>query len=95
LGAKTVLIADIQADRVNFAVHNGFADEGLMVPRKQCQTVEEKLAFAKEVAGHVHNANNGTRSPTGEVDGVFECTGVETCLQAAIYVSQTFSLAFN
>ncbi|CZR50914.1 probable sorbitol dehydrogenase [Phialocephala subalpina] len=79
-GAKKVIIADIQAERVDFAVQNKFADAKIVVPMKRPQAIEEKLAFAKEVAELVKEA-----SGEGEVDAVFECTGVESCLQAAIY----------
>ena len=82
-GAKRVIIADIQTERVDFAVQNKFADEKIVVPMKRPQAIEDKLAFAKEVAELVKAA-----SGVGEVDAVFECTGVESCLQAAIYVSQ-------
>ena len=81
-GAKTVVIADIQAERVDFAVQNKFADAKIMVPMKRPQSIEDKLSFAKEVAEMVKAA-----SGVGEVDAVFECTGVESCMQAAIYVS--------
>jgi L-iditol 2-dehydrogenase len=80
-GAKQVIIADIQSDRVDFAVKNKFADAQIVVPMKRPQAIEEKLAFAKEVAEIVKS-----KSDIGEVDAVFECTGVESCLQAAIYV---------
>jgi hypothetical protein len=79
-GAKTVIIADIQAERVEFAVANKFADAKIVVPMKRPQTIEDKLAFAKEVAETV-------KGVAGEVDAVFECTGVESCVQVAIYVS--------
>jgi L-iditol 2-dehydrogenase len=79
-GAKTVVIADIQAERVDFAVKNKFADAKIVVPMKRPQSIEDKLGFAKEVAEMVKSA-----SGIGEVDAVFECTGVESCLQAAIY----------
>jgi hypothetical protein len=79
-GAKKVIIADIQAERVDFAVQNKFADAKIVVPMKRPASIEEKLAFAKEVAEMV-------KAVDGEVDAVFECTGVESCLQAAIYVS--------
>lgn len=79
-GAKTVVIADIQADRVDFAVQNKFADAKIVVPMKRPQSTEDKLSFAKEIAEMVKAA-----SGIGEVDAVFECTGVESCLQAAIY----------
>jgi L-iditol 2-dehydrogenase len=80
-GAKTVIIADIQADRVDFAVQNKFADSKIVVPIKKFETIEDKLTFAKDVAELVKHASTG-----GDVDAVFECTGVESCLQAAIYV---------
>lgn len=86
-GAKTVIIADIQAERVDFAVANKFADAKVVVPMKRPQAIEEKLAFAKEVAETVKGQIKGL-----EVDAVFECTGVESCLQAAIYVSSSAAL---
>lgn len=89
-GAKKVIIADIQKERVEFAVKNKFADAQILVPMKRPQAIEEKLAFAKEVAELVKEA-----SGEGEVDAVFECTGVESCLQAAIYVSFGLFLASN
>lgn len=84
-GASKVIIADIQPDRVDFAVQNKFADAKIVVPMTRLQAIEEKLAFAKEVAELV----KGTAGK--EVDAVFECTGVESCLQAAIYVSSSIS----
>ena len=84
--AKTVVIADINQDRVEFAVANGFADASVVVPMKRPTAIEEKLEFAKEVAELVKNAKvNG--QPVGEVTATYECTGVESCMQAAIYVS--------
>lgn len=80
-GAKHVIIADIQAERVDFAVAHRFADAKIVVPMKRPQAIEEKLAFAREVAELVKAQAGGE-----EVDAVFECTGVESCLQAAIYV---------
>ena len=81
-GAKKVIIADVLEQRMAFATENQFADEKFLVPMKKCQTIEEKLAYAQEVAGLAKAA-----SSVGEVDAVFECTGVESCLQAAIYAS--------
>jgi threonine dehydrogenase-like Zn-dependent dehydrogenase len=80
-GAATVIIADIQGDRVEFAVQNKFADAKIVVPMKRPVEIAEKLAFAKEVAELAKEAAGGK-----EVDAVFECTGVESCLQASIYV---------
>lgn len=92
-GAGYVIIADIQSERVEFALKNKFADAGIVVPMKKCGTIEEKLAFAKEVAGLVHRTKPRTGSTVGEVDAVFECTGVESCLQAAVYVNNHIKLS--
>jgi L-iditol 2-dehydrogenase len=72
-------------ERVDFAVKNKFADAKIIVPMKRPEGIEAKLAFAKDVA-EIVKATSGV----GEVDEVFECTGVESCLQAAIYVSDKF-----
>ncbi|GJD03826.1 alcohol dehydrogenase GroES-like domain-containing protein [Colletotrichum higginsianum] len=78
---QRVVIADIQADRVQFALDNGFADAGVVVPALRPQTIEDKLAYAKDVAELVKQANIGGR----EVNATYECTGVETCMQTAIF----------
>ena len=80
-GVKTVIIADIQEDRLDFAIENKFADAKVVVPMKRFEVIEDKLNFAKEVAELVKQAPDAS-----EVDTVFECTGVESCLQASIYV---------
>lgn len=83
---QKVVIADIQEDRVKFALDNGFADAGIVVPAKRPQTIEDKLAYAQDVAGLVKAAKiNG--NDVGEVNATYECTGVETCMQTSIYVS--------
>lgn len=84
--AKAVVIADIQKDRVDFAVDNGYADAGVVLPMARPATTEAKLAYAKENADKIKSIMvNG--EPIGEFSAVYECTGVETCLQASIYVS--------
>jgi L-iditol 2-dehydrogenase len=83
--ARGVIIADIQEDRLRFAVENGFADASIVVPRKSPATIDESLAFAKEVADLVKAVTVNGHS--GEVDATYECTGVESCLQSSIYVS--------
>lgn len=84
-GAKNVIIADILKDRVDFAVANGFADAGVLVPMARPQTIEEKLAYAQEVANSIKETKIGGEA-VGEVGAVYECTGVETCVQSSIYV---------
>ncbi|MCJ1391077.1 hypothetical protein MMC18_003939 [Xylographa bjoerkii] len=87
-GASTVIIADIDQGRVGFATMNGFADHGYVVPLKRGQSIEEKLAIAKETASNITPTKNTTTKGVAEVDVVFECTGVESCVQAAIYATK-------
>ena len=49
-GASTVVIADIDSGRVNFAVDNHFAHRGFTVPVKRVLTIEENLYIAKVTA---------------------------------------------
>jgi L-iditol 2-dehydrogenase len=85
--AAHVVIADIQKDRVDFALANGFADAGIVVPMARPQTIEDKLKYAREVAELIRTAKiESTGEEVGEVGAVYECTGVETCVQTAIYV---------
>ena len=87
-GAGTIVTTDIDSRRVSFAVENGFADKGVAMPRRSGSTIEEKLAITREVAQLLGaESHRGTEKPIGEFDTVFECTGVEPCLQIGIYVS--------
>jgi len=79
-GASKVIIADIDGPRVDFAVKNGFAHASFTVPMKRGKDIDENLAIAKETAAAVGQVDN-----VGEVDTVFECTGVPSCVQAGIY----------
>lgn len=87
-GAGTVVIADIDGGRVDFAVKNGFTHRGYTVPMKRGGTVEESLNIAKETATEVGKVQRASGKPVGEVDAVFECTGAPSCLQAAIYATR-------
>ncbi|KAH8802734.1 chaperonin 10-like protein [Xylogone sp. PMI_703] len=89
--AKTVFIADIQPDRVKFAIDHGFADGGIIVPMERHEKIEDKLQFARNIATNASKAvftSSGKQEELGEVDAVFECTGVESCLQTAIYATR-------
>lgn len=86
-GAKTVVIADIDAGRVGFATENGFAHQSFTVPMKRGKDTEENLAIAKENAEALAKVTDKEGKEVGEFDVVFECTGVPACVQAGIYVS--------
>ena len=81
-GAGKIVIADIDAGRLDFAVQNGFADTSYTVPMRRGKDIDESLAIAKETATEI-----GKVDSVGEVDVTFECTGVPSCVQAGIYVS--------
>lgn len=89
-GSSTVVIADIDAGRVDFAVQNGFAHKGYVVPLKRGNSVEENLEIAKATAGEIGalDSYGEGAGKVGEVDAVFECTGVPSCVQASIYASR-------
>ncbi|KAI9684927.1 MAG: hypothetical protein M1822_005576 [Bathelium mastoideum] len=87
-GAGTVVIADIDQGRVDFAVENGFAHEGFTVPMKRGNTTDENLEIARETAAAIGKLLRADGSVIGDVDAVFECTGVPSCLQAAIYATR-------
>ncbi|KXL51115.1 hypothetical protein M433DRAFT_7318 [Acidomyces richmondensis BFW] len=82
-GAEKVVIADIDAGRLDFAVRNGFAHVSYTVPMKRGKDIDEDLTIAKENADAI-----GRVDKTGEVDVVFECTGVPACVQAGIYATR-------
>lgn len=85
-GARAVVIADIQSDRVDFAVAHAFADAGFVVPMDRPQSIEDKLSYAEAVAA-VARETRVAGAAVEHFSAVFECTGVETCVQSAIYVS--------
>lgn len=84
---QKVVIGDINAERVAFATANGFADAGVVVPARRPQEIQEKLAYAREVADLVAKAQIDGKD-VGEVNATYECTGVESCMHVAIYSTQ-------
>ena len=86
-GARLVVIADIDEGRANFAFQNGFADQRVILPAKRGQSIDENLEIAKSNATRL-KAGLGFSDRPREFDLVFECTGVESCVQASIYASK-------
>ncbi|EOA90787.1 hypothetical protein ACJQWK_11509 [Exserohilum turcicum] len=87
-GAGTVVIADIDAGRVQFAVDNKFAHRSFTVPMKRGNTIEEQLDIAKEVAAEIGKTTKQGGGEVGEFDAIFECTGVPSCVQASIFATR-------
>ncbi|KAK4920390.1 hypothetical protein LTR66_016731 [Elasticomyces elasticus] len=55
---------------------------------KRGKTIEENLEIAKDTAAAVAKLARTHGSEVGEVDAVFECTGVPSCVQAGIYATR-------
>ena len=89
-GAIDVVIADVDQGRLDFAVANDFAHASYTVPlARDGQTLDEALDFARATAAAAAAVTGGAVDATAppEFDAVFECTGVPSCAQTAIYVS--------
>ena len=81
-----IIIADIDDDRLEFAFKHGFADEIHFMPTSHAATDEEILSFAQETADEIARDHEQRETTSRELDAVFECTGVPSCVQTAIYV---------
>jgi L-iditol 2-dehydrogenase len=87
-GATTVVIADIDYGRINYALQNGFAHKGYIVtPRKEATETAGKLEQAKELATDVMQIASLNEADFEGADVTFDCTGKEVCMQAGLYVS--------
>lgn len=87
-GVPNIVIADVDANRVKFAVEHNFADTSYVVPMgPRPTTTDEALATAQQTAAAV-GAIESKGDKVGQVDVVFECTGVPSCVQAAIYATR-------
>jgi L-iditol 2-dehydrogenase len=87
-GATTVVIADIDYGRINYALANGFAHKGYIVtPEKHDSGTTEKLAVAKDLASDIMQIASMNEADFEGADVTFDCTGKEICMQAGLYVS--------
>lgn len=82
-GCKDVVMADIDSGRLQFALTHGFASATYQVTGKRPTSLDE----AKHLAREIEQVKLPNGNEIGKVDAVLECTGVEACLQASIYVS--------
>jgi L-iditol 2-dehydrogenase len=89
-GASQVVITDIDSGRVQYAEKNGFAHKGWTTTLRKPSGISEQLEVAREVSLGLER--DGL---PGKYDAVFECTGAESCLQAAIYVSSHLAISFD
>lgn len=88
-GCTSIAIADVVGSRVAFALDNGFADVGHVVSMTRPVSVEESLESAKATAAKLNALQLPAGKAIGRTDYTFECTGVASCVQTAVYVSAT------
>ncbi|RJE25124.1 Dehydrogenase [Aspergillus sclerotialis] len=79
-----VVIADIDPGRVQFALDERFADIGFIATPESPSSIEEKLAVAKKLASDIEKLQWPGGERVSRPGFVFECTGVESCVQASI-----------
>ncbi|KAI1152095.1 alcohol dehydrogenase [Nemania diffusa] len=87
-GFSRVVMADIDKDRLQFAQSNGYAAVTYAVKPRRGATTEEKLSIAKDTAEEITSAVWGDGKLVGRLDATFECTGVESCIQASVYATK-------
>ena len=83
-----VVMVDVAGGRLAFAVENGFAHATFKVPAMRLEKIEEQLASAQKIAADIGGVKVDGEV-LGQVDAVFECTGVPSCLQTAIYATKS------
>lgn len=83
-GATFLVVVDINEDRVQFAVKEGFATKGLVLPvGNRAENTAERLSKSKATATEILQKY---MSESDGFDVVLECSGVESCMQTAIHV---------
>ncbi|EOR00568.1 hypothetical protein E3P92_03187 [Wallemia ichthyophaga] len=83
-GATKVTVIDIDENRLKFALEKSFADNTVLLPLgPRPSSPAESLEISKNTADSILG-----QSSSDGYDVVFECTGVETCMQAAIYAAK-------
>jgi L-iditol 2-dehydrogenase len=88
-GATTVVIADIDYGRINYALSNGFAHKGYIVTQRRTgNETSENLAVAKDLATDIMQIASPNDPEFEGADVTFDCTGKEICMQAGLYVSR-------
>jgi L-iditol 2-dehydrogenase len=87
-GATTVVIADVDHGRINYALSNGFAHRGFVVSRRDTGEALGQFDSAKELAEDVMQVASLNDVDFEGADLTFDCTGKEICMQAGLFVSR-------
>ncbi|KAJ4369456.1 hypothetical protein N0V86_009291 [Didymella sp. IMI 355093] len=88
-GATTVVIVDVDHGRIEYALSNGFAHKGFVVPsRKGTREHAGQFDSAKEFAGDVMQVASLGDVDFEGADVTFDCTGKEICMQAGLFATR-------
>jgi len=83
-GVSTIVIADIDGPRLEIAENMPFNIKTHLIPKSApASTIDETLANAQDLASTISKAH----STLSGFSRVFECTGVESCVQTSIYAA--------
>ena len=86
-GCQYVVMTDITKNRLDFALANGFADVIYTITPRRGSNVQEDLEITKHISEKLVAINKAVDSESNMFNAVFECTGVQSSVQALIYVS--------
>lgn len=88
-GATTTIAVDIDQARLDFAKEQGWATGTFVLPRGPRVSGKEAMDAGKKnwEALKEDEVIKGVQELEEGFDVVFECTGVESCMQMAVYVS--------
>jgi L-iditol 2-dehydrogenase len=88
-GATTTVAVDIDSSRLDFALSNGWATGIHTLPKGPRTSGTEAMATGKKAWEGLQSSEviSSVQDLADGFDIVFECTGVESCMQMAVYVS--------
>ena len=84
-GASNITVVDIDENRVNFALKEGFATAGHTLPRlPRPESMQAGIDASKDAAAKIVSTDLPGQDG---YDLVYECTGVQSCIQMSAFVS--------
>jgi L-iditol 2-dehydrogenase len=86
-------MADIALNRLEFALQYSFADAIYQITLNHASNIEHKLRIARNTCDQLVATKDNAGFTDGKFHVTFECTGAESSLQNAIYVSFDANLA--
>jgi L-iditol 2-dehydrogenase len=94
-GCPTVIAVDIEQGKLDFAQQMGWTTGTHLLPRGPRASGAEALEVAKTNWEGLKSSQvfTGVLGLEDGFDAVFECTGVESCMQMAVMVSPCYTMA--